>query len=151
MLESENVPAHLEHRGRILKEGFARVTESLGLDFVRCVGMGCRSMVTFEARDLAAGVDPLLMKSLVQQELLRRGVLWSGFHNLALAHGDAEIDCLLVAYQEALAVLREALDAKNVQGALRGEPMEPVFRRTDGFHLKPRPRLLDGRFSRREA
>jgi len=70
------------------------------------------------------------MKSLVQQELFARGILWSGFHNISLSHTDADIASTLTAYREALVVLRDAVDAGSVRQALLGSPVEPVFRRT---------------------
>jgi glutamate-1-semialdehyde aminotransferase len=151
LLAADDVPAHLERLGSTLREGYRQLAAELGLDFTRCLGLGCRTMVTFEPRGLATGADPLMMKSLVQQELLRRGILWSGFHNLSAAHGDKEIAELLAAYREALLVLAGALASKDLAGALQGQPVEPVFRRTDGFHLKPRPRLADGVVSRSPA
>jgi hypothetical protein len=78
-----------------------------------------------------------LLKSLLQQELLRLGVLWSGFHNVSFSHGDAEIDATLAAYRAALAELRDAFDAGDVPSRLRGRPVQPVFRRTSGFDTKP--------------
>ena len=69
----------------------------------------------------------------MQQELFRRGVLWSGFHNLCYAHSDADVAHLLAAYGEALPVLREALERGTLASALLGEPVEPVFRKTSGF------------------
>ena len=130
-----DVPALLETRGRRLKDGVNAAAGALDLSGVRCVGLPCRTLVTF---DPALG-DPLVAKSFVQQALLRRGVLWSGFHNLALAHGDAEIAYLLEAWREALALLAAALARGTVREELRGEPIEPVFRRTSHFHVKPRP------------
>jgi hypothetical protein len=66
----------------------------------------------------------------VQQELIRHGVLWTGFHNLCLAHGDAEIDHVLAAYDLALDVLSTALARRKLAEKLRGKPVQPVFRKT---------------------
>jgi len=133
-LRAHDVPAQLERQGDKLKAGYNALAAELGMDYTRCVGYGCRSLVTFDAR---AG-DPLELKSLAQQELIRQGVLWGGFHNLSFSHADADVEYTLGAWREALAVLREAVAAGNVRGRLRGEPVEPVFRRTTGFNLKPR-------------
>jgi glutamate-1-semialdehyde 2,1-aminomutase len=133
-LRAHRVPEQLERRGDRLKAGYNAVAAELGLDYTRCVGYGCRSLVTFDAR---AG-DPLEMKSLVQQELIRRGVLWGGFHTLSFSHTDADVDYMLGAWREVLPVLRDAVAARDVRGRLRGEPVEPIFRRTTGFNLKPR-------------
>jgi glutamate-1-semialdehyde aminotransferase len=133
-LRTHRVPEHLERQGGRLKAGYNALAAELGLEYTRCVGYGCRTMVTFDAK---AG-DPLEMKSLVQQEMIRRGVLWGGFHNMSFSHSDADIDHTLGAYREALQVLRDAVAARDVRRRLRGEPVEPVFRRATGFNLKPR-------------
>ena len=70
------------------------------------------------------------MKSLVQQELFGRGILWSGFHNLCYSHTDADVARTLSAYREALLVLKDAVDTRSVRQALLGSAVEPVFRRT---------------------
>jgi glutamate-1-semialdehyde 2,1-aminomutase len=142
---AEDVPGALERLGNSLKRGYQELTASLGLDFTRCLGLGCRTMATFEARGQAEGQNPLEMKSLVQQELLRRGILWSGFHNLSFAHTEADIETLLAAYGEALVVLRQAVARRRVREALLGEPVEPVFRRVGGFNIRPRPAAQEAR------
>ncbi len=84
------------------------------------------------------GGQGLLMKSLVQQELIRRGILWSGFHNMCYSHTEADLDYTLEAFGEVLAELKGALEAGDLASRLRGKPVQPVFRRTDSFNLKPR-------------
>jgi glutamate-1-semialdehyde 2,1-aminomutase len=142
ILKRDGVPAKLDRLGAEIKRRYNDLALSLGLDFTRCVGLGCRSLVSFEAKGLAAGQDPLLMKSLVQQELIRRGILWSGFHNLSFAHSQRDVDTLMAAYRQALAVLAEALERGQLRQALLGEPVEPVFRKVADFHTKPRPEPL---------
>jgi glutamate-1-semialdehyde aminotransferase len=134
-MRRRDVIGHLARVGRRLKDGYNALAAERGLEFTACIGYDCRSLVTFDTR---AG-DPLLMKSLVQQELIRRGVLWSGFHNLSFSHTDADVDHVLAVYREALAVLADAVRAGRVREALRGQPVEPVFRRTTRFHTKPAP------------
>lgn len=135
ILEEEDVPGHLAWSGRRVREGYEAIASSLGISsWTRCVGADARTMVTF---DPSAG-DPLELKSLLSQELVRRGVLWSGFHNMAFAHGNEEVSRLLGAYEEALPILREAVETGTVRRRLRGKPVEPVFRKTSHFHVKPR-------------
>jgi glutamate-1-semialdehyde 2,1-aminomutase/spore coat polysaccharide biosynthesis protein SpsF len=74
----------------------------------------------------------------VQQELIRRGVLWNGFHNLCAAHTSEDIDYLLRAYAEVLPALDAELRRGTLTRALKGEPVEAVFRRTTQFNLKPK-------------
>jgi glutamate-1-semialdehyde aminotransferase len=134
VLQARDVPAHLARLGRRLRDGYNHLAAELGLDFTRCIGYPCRTLVAFDA---AAG-DPLVLKSFVQQELIRRGILWGGFHNLSLAHTEADVERALGAYAEALVLLREAVRAGDVAARLRGRPVAPVFRRTGDFNLKPR-------------
>ena len=120
-----------------MREGVNSLAAIHGLnDVVRCAGFDARTIVTF---DPSAG-SPLETKSFVQQELLRRGVLWHGFHNMSAAHGEDEVTHLLAAWDEVLPLLKEAVDAGDVRARLKGEPVEPVFRRTTSFNTKPKAR-----------
>jgi acetate kinase len=92
------------------------------------VGADARSVVSFDTDD----GDPLLQKSVVQQELLRHGVLWSGFHNLSFSHSDADIAHVLAAYGHALDVLAFSIGQGDLAGALQGRPVRPVFGKTPG-------------------
>lgn len=125
-LRERDVPTFLEVQGKKLQDGYNALAGRLGLDFTRCIGLPCRSMVVFDER---AG-DPLLLKSLVQQELVRQGVLFAGFHNLSYAHTDADVAHVLAAYEGALSTLAKAVREDSVAAQLRGEPVQPVFRKT---------------------
>ncbi|MDZ7309364.1 MAG: aminotransferase class III-fold pyridoxal phosphate-dependent enzyme, partial [candidate division KSB1 bacterium] len=136
-IREKNVPAHLARLGKKLKEGYNQLAARLGMDYTRCVGYDCRTLVTFDER----AAPPLLLKSLLQQELLRCGILWSGFHTLSFSHCDEDIDYTLAAYAHVLPLLARAVRENKVAEHLRGEPVEPVFRKTSHFHSKPRPPL----------
>ncbi len=73
--------------------------------------------------------DPL-HQTLVQQEMIKRGVLASnGSHFVSLAHTIADADKTYAAYNEAFRVLREAIDHGIVASRLECEPNLTVFRR----------------------
>ncbi len=138
-LRRHQVPERLEMLGGKLRDGYNSLTAELGLNgFTRAVGFGARSMVVFEAKEQAAGQNPLLLKSVLQQEMIKRGALWGGFNTLCLAHTEADIAHVLEAYRAALGVLQEALSKNALAKTLRGEPLEPVFRRTSNFNVKPK-------------
>jgi glutamate-1-semialdehyde 2,1-aminomutase len=136
-LRTKNVPAALERQGTRLAEGVRAIARDLGMTYVSCAGLPARTMVSFAATGDAAGESPLELKSLAQQELLKRGILWGGFHNLCLAHSDADVDHTLVSWRAVLEIVKAAVADRRVREALRGEPVEPVFRRTSNFHTKP--------------
>jgi glutamate-1-semialdehyde aminotransferase len=141
-LDTRGVPERLDRLGGALRDGYNALASELGLGFTKCVGFGCRTLVSFSPVGAAAGADPLVMKSFVQQELVRHGVLWTGFHNLCAAHDASDISYLLGAYRSILPALDQALRHGKLAEALRGEPVEPVFRRTTNFHVKPQPKAV---------
>ena len=122
----KNVPTYLAEKGKLLKDGYNKICEDLGIQhYTKCVGYDCRSMITF---DPSAG-NPLELKSYVQQELIKRGILWSGFHNMCFSHTDEDISYTLKAYQEVLELLKTTLSENSIAASLKGKPVEAVFRK----------------------
>lgn len=130
----KNVPAQLAKQGNKLKLGYNKIAEDLGMHYTKCSGFDCRTIITF---DSSTG-NPLEMKSLVQQEMIKRGILWGGFHNMSFSHTDEDIEYTLKTYRESLPILKKAVDENNVKSYLRGEPVEPVFRKVSNFNMKPK-------------
>lgn len=112
--------------GHQLQDGIYGAIQRHGLgEHVTCRGLPPRTVVEIcEPHPIRDGLLPA--KSLLQQELARRGVLFNG-NNLicyAMTHGDA--DFAIRAYDEALGVLAEALP-DNVEFWLDGPPIRQVF------------------------
>lgn len=76
-----------------------------------------------------AGATGLELKSLFQQEALRRGVLFTGSFNICAAHGELEMRDTQAAFEPAFARCREAVDRGSVEGLLEGSVIEAVFRK----------------------
>lgn len=134
-MEDKNVTDYLAEKGKLLKDGYNAIAISLGIDAItKCTGYDCRSMISFDA---SAG-NPLELKSFVQQELIKRGILWSGFHNMCFSHTDEDINYTLSAYRQVLQLLKEAVQNKTVQTQLLGDPLEAVFRKVSNFNMKPK-------------
>ena len=133
-IKEKNVPDYLSEKGKLLKDGYNTIVEKLGIDYSSCSGYNCRTIITFDAK---AG-NPLEMKTLVQQEMIKRGILWGGFHNMCFSHSYNDIEYTLKVYEEVLQILKKAVAEKNVKGYLKGELLEPVFRRTSNFNFKPK-------------
>ncbi|MCW8822951.1 MAG: aminotransferase class III-fold pyridoxal phosphate-dependent enzyme, partial [Ignavibacteriaceae bacterium] len=83
-IKEKNVPAYLAKQGKKLKDGYNQIAKELEMPYTKCIGYECRSLMTFDA---SAG-NPLELKSLVQQEMIKRGILWGGFHNMSFSHSD---------------------------------------------------------------
>ncbi len=133
-MKEKNVAAYLAEKGKRLKDGYNTLAAELTIaHYTRCAGYDCRTMVSFDAN---AG-NPLELKSFVQQEMIRRGILWSGFHNMSYSHTDEDIDYTLAAYREVLGLLKQAVESNEVASLIKGAVIEPVFRKVSNFNTKP--------------
>ncbi|QKJ28838.1 aminotransferase class III-fold pyridoxal phosphate-dependent enzyme [Mucilaginibacter mali] len=138
-LRDRNVPAYLDEKGALLKDGYNALAIELGMDqYTRCIGFNCRSMVTFTP---AAG-NGLELKTLMQQEMIKRGILWAGFHNMCYSHTDQDIEYTLSAYRDVLPLIKEAIESGDIKSYLKGEVLEAVFRKVDNYNIKPKPAAL---------
>ena len=89
-LQAKNVIAHLWNQGQRLKDGYNVLAREFGIErYTHCVGFFPRTTINFRDQ---SGVDPMLIKSLFQQECLKRGVLTSGSQNVCYSHSHADIE-----------------------------------------------------------
>jgi len=134
-IREKDVPAALRRQGQALKDGYNHIAAELGIrGYTRCKGHPARTLVTFDG---SAG-EPLLLKSLVQQEMIKRGVLWSGFHNVNFSHTDEDVAYILDVYRDVLPTLKRAVEEGTVAQLLRGQPVQPISRPTADFDVKPK-------------
>jgi glutamate-1-semialdehyde aminotransferase len=134
-LRDKNVPQYLDKKGALMKDGYNQIAIETGMDiYTRCIGYNCRSMVTFTPE---AG-NGLEVKTLMQQEMIKRGVLWAGFHNMCYSHNDEDIAYTLSAYRDIMPLMKEAITSGNVKKYLKGEVLEAVFRKVSNYNIKPK-------------
>ncbi len=133
-LRDKQVPAYLAEKGQLLLEGYNQIAAEFGLqNYTKCIGYPCRSMVTFSPE---AG-NGLELKTLMQQEMIKKGILWAGFHNMCYSHSDADIAYTLEAYRAVMPIMQEAITSKNALQFIKGEVLEAVFRKTSNYNIKP--------------
>jgi glutamate-1-semialdehyde aminotransferase len=134
-LRDKNVPKYLDEKGALMKDGYNRIAREAGLDqYTECIGYNCRSMVTFKP---AAG-NVLELKTLLQQEMIKRGVLWAGFHNMCFSHSEEDIAYTLSAYRDTMPILKAAIESGDAKPFLKGEVLEAVFRKVSNYNIKPK-------------
>jgi glutamate-1-semialdehyde 2,1-aminomutase len=74
------------------------------------------------------GISQWQTKSLWMQEILERGILSFGTHNISYAHSESDIDRLLTVYDEVFPILRAGSLEGRMQELLRCRPLEPLFK-----------------------
>jgi len=125
-LREKDVIEHLWRQGARLRDGYNALAREAGLaGHTRCIGYPPRTVLTFTD---GAGAESLAMKSLFQQEMIKRGILIAGGFNLCYAHSDGDIRRTLDASRDALAILARALAEGRVEASLEGPVIQPVFR-----------------------
>jgi glutamate-1-semialdehyde 2,1-aminomutase len=75
-----------------------------------------------------AGYTQWQLKTLFMQEMLARGILAFGTHNISYAHSDSDIAALLAAYDEVIPLLVKGVRGNCLESMLRCEPLEPLFK-----------------------
>ncbi|MCX7833974.1 MAG: aminotransferase class III-fold pyridoxal phosphate-dependent enzyme [Ignavibacteria bacterium] len=128
-IRTKNVCQYLSNQGEKILKGINLIVKELNMDYVKCVGYPFRSIVTFNPEV----ANPLEMKTFVQQEMIKRGILWGGFHNICFSHTDEQIDYTLQAYREVLPLLKTVVESGDIQKELKGKILQPVFRKTTNF------------------
>jgi len=133
-LKEKNVIEYLDKFGKTLKDGINQLVESYDIPFIKAIGYNFRTLIAFDA----SYGNPLEMKSHLQQELIKNGILWSGSHNMSYSHSREDIDYTLKVYDKILPLLNDAVEKGNLLTKIKGEVVQPVFRRVGNFNTKPK-------------
>lgn len=120
----EDVVGHLWRYGASLRYGMTQVAARHGLS-THFQMDGPPISLNYLTRD-AAGQVSLPMRTLLSQELLKRGVMMPWLA-ISQSHGPAELQLTLEALDGALGVYAQALDG-GVEKFLQGPAIRPVFR-----------------------
>jgi glutamate-1-semialdehyde 2,1-aminomutase/spore coat polysaccharide biosynthesis protein SpsF len=127
-MREKNVIGHLWEQGQKLKDGYNVLARQFGAErYTECIGFPPRTVITFKDE---TGAESLVLKSLFQQECLKRGVLFSAAgHNICYSHSNADIERTLHVYRTAMEIVTEAIKSGDPLQSLEGQPVQPVFRR----------------------
>lgn len=126
ILENTDVLTRIEANGKRLQDGFNVMVGEAGLsDRLKCVGYPVWSLVQFLD---PAERDRLVLRTLFQQEMTKRGVLTLFTHNLTAAHDENAIERTLEVYACVLRTIAGWLSDKDPSKYLEGPVIQPIFR-----------------------
>lgn len=126
VLAAEPVHEHLWRLGRRLADGVRAQAAAHGIEDYISVG-GAAPWTLVLVREPHPEREGLEAKSLLQQELLRRGVLYNGSNFISFAWEDGDVDEVVAAYGGAFERLATALP-DDVPAHLEGPAVGAVFR-----------------------
>jgi glutamate-1-semialdehyde aminotransferase len=125
-MQTKNVPQYLASQGQKIMDGFNALLEKHGMqEYLSIGGFPCRSIVNFSEK---AG-DGLLLKTYLQQEMIKRGILWSSFHNICFSHSDEDVAFTLAVYDDIFPEFKQLIESNSVETKIQGQVLEPVFRK----------------------
>jgi glutamate-1-semialdehyde 2,1-aminomutase len=120
------VPARLAQQGQKILDGLGDLIGQSGCgEFLSTAGHPSWSFLLIRDTENA---DQWAIRTLFLQEMLQRGVLTLGTHNMSFAHSDEDVDQLFRVYSEVLPILAAAVQAGTVEDQLECEPLKPLFR-----------------------
>lgn len=125
-LREQPVAATLAARGRQVMDGVQRIID--GSDLGDVFASSGHPSWNFLIMQDARGATSFEIKTLWLQEIMERGILSVGTHNMSYAHSEADVERLLAAYAEVLPLVGRALDAGTLHQQLRCKPLEPLFK-----------------------
>jgi len=124
-LDREPVLETIHERGRYLKQGVERLLQKhAATELMQCVGHPSWTSLAFKD---ANGYRTHEIKSLWMQEVIDRGILTLGTHNMSYAHTENDVNQLLAIYDTVIPILKKATENRALRQCLRFDPIEPVF------------------------
>lgn len=125
-LQREPVIETMRAQGRKVVDGLSRLIAHHDVgDFIKVVGDPTWSFFLIKDTPEYTSID---LKTLLLQEMFKRGILTIGTHNMSYAHSDADVAKLLDAYDEILPLLRDSVRNRALAQHLKCEPLVPLFR-----------------------
>lgn len=125
-LKTEPVVEHLEAIGRKIMAGARDIIQRNALDDVFNIS-GHPTWSFLNIKD-ARGATAFEIKTLWMQEILARGILSVGTHNVSYAHTDEDVEHLLAVYRDVLPAIGQHLTSGTLKSALRCESLVPLFK-----------------------
>lgn len=126
IIDQQPVCRHITALGERLREGISESTRRHQLDqYIGISGPG--PMLAFSFAD-APDAEAAVLRTMLIQELARRGVLALGYMVISYSHSDADIDTTLRVHETAFELISDHLRRGTLAQQLEGPPVTPVFR-----------------------
>ncbi len=116
------------NRGRNLKVELQKIIKSQGLERKLEI-LGCPCLFYINCRNSFGEIDNSF-RTLLLQEMIKRGVLFQGMFYTTWSHREFEIEKILSSFHDSLFVYKQAIQNETTNGLLIGPPTKPVFRKT---------------------
>lgn len=126
-MHRENATATMMALGTRVIEGTQALIDGHGCaDFLSVAGHPTWSFLLIADHPNASSFE---LKTLYLQEMLARGILTVGTHNISFAHSEDDVERLLAVYDEVFPMMRKGLERPGgIVESLRCAPLKPLFK-----------------------
>ena len=125
-LQNEPVIETMDRRGRQLVDGLNLLIEKHDLGHVfKLGGYPVWSFLLVSDTDKYSSWE---IKTFLQQEMFKNGILFIGTHNISYAHTESDVNTLLETYDKFFAHFRKVYEASTLLEALDCKPIVPLFK-----------------------
>lgn len=125
-MKEKNVIGYIWKEGGYLQDKTREIISANNLnDILELKGKPCWQ--TFKIHGYKNYSD-LEIKSYIQQELIKRGVLWTGAHNMSFSHKRDDLENLIKIYGDVFSSLRKILNEEKLKENLLGEPIRGNYK-----------------------
>ena len=129
----KNVVNHLYDVGGLLKKEINLLAKKYNLyEYISCIGYPCRSIVTLKNSKFFSDLE---LKTYIQQELIRSGILWAAYHALSWSHKKEDILATINVFEDIFKKINNYMNyKKKLKNYIKGEIVKPVFRKVADFN-----------------
>ncbi len=125
-LETEPVFERIQENGTVLFDGIKNLIDKHDLDGnIRIKGYPARNVMEYSGD----AHDGLLIKSVIQEMAIGRGILCGGYHVVTYSHTKEDVDKTLFAYDEIFKTISEQMRQGKLKELLKGKMVSAVFRK----------------------
>lgn len=125
-LQTQPVIDTLYKQGQKIIDGLKEcINDCDANDLISIQGNPTWSFVTFNDN---ASYSQMQIKTLFMQEMLERGILTLGTHNVSYSHSDEDLSSLFSVYKDVIPMLADCSRSDNIESMLKCKPLQPLFK-----------------------
>lgn len=125
-IDELDIPSAVNKIGIYLLKNLEHLIKSLNCEsFLSTAGHPSWSFLLISS---VSGYSSCEINTLFMQEMLKRGILTTGSHNISYSHTLKDIDDLLVCYKQVFPILKEAIETQTLLEKLNCKPLVPLFK-----------------------
>ncbi len=124
-IQNEGVIDKISQTGADIISGFNKAVCKYQLESILEIkGHPSWSIVSFKDTTIYTGLQ---IKTFIMQEMFKRGILFTGSHNVSFSHTKADINELMIAYDEIFKSLSIAIQNNTLENLLEVDPVQQLF------------------------